>query len=79
MNSNKNINPTIWGAGAWKFIHSIALGYPNNPSKDDNKNYYTFFSNLQNVLPCEKCSQKYKQNLKEYPLEEALKNTDNLF
>ena len=22
---------------------------------------------------------KYKQNLKEYPLEEALKNTDNLF
>jgi len=79
MELQKKINPKLWGPSGWKFLHYIALGYPNSPTDEQKKNYYIFFQNLQNVLPCEKCSVNFKENLKKYPLEESLENTDSLF
>ena len=38
---------------------------------------YPFLS-LQNILPCSKCSENYKQNLKDYPIDPALENRDSL-
>jgi len=70
------ILPTCWGSGSWLFCHSIAYVY--NP-KIDKENYYNFFSNLGNVLPCEECRIHYSQNLNKQELIIALESTENLF
>ena len=75
----QSINPPLWGPGAWTFIHYVALAYPNNPTEEEKKNYYNFYYNLQNILPCPKCRENYKENLNTLPLEEALGNKELLF
>ena len=63
-----NIDPKIWGKPGWKFISSIVLSYPENPTDDYIDGYYSFFNNLQFVLPCEKCRYNYGKHLSKYPL-----------
>jgi len=46
------VSPKHWGKEAWKFIHWVALTYPNKPNEKDKKNYLKFFESLQDVLPC---------------------------
>ena len=62
-NSNKSsklsIKPIIWGPHGWKFMHYVSLGYPNNPSEEDKKNYKTFYTSLQHILHCAKCAHNY--------------------
>ena len=73
------IGPSSWGPHGWKFIHMVALGYPQIPSEDQKKNYRVFFEILQHVLPCSICSNNYSMHLKELPLtDEILSNSDNL-
>jgi GTP-sensing pleiotropic transcriptional regulator CodY len=74
-----NIGPNTWGPYGWKFIHFIALAYPINPSHDDKINYYNFFNNLSNVLPCQLCIDNYKKHLMLYPLNDiVLSSNDKL-
>jgi hypothetical protein len=71
--------PDIWGPHGWKFIHYITLGYPANPTKKDKQEYYDFFMNLSNVIPCSVCENHFKEHLKITPLdEEALSSKENL-
>lgn len=49
------MNPKIWGPAAWKFIHSVSLAYPINPSNEEKENMLTFITILPKILPCEKC------------------------
>jgi hypothetical protein len=77
--SNKNsIKPNIWGSYGWKFIHYVALGYPINPTDNDKINYKNFFTNLQYILPCQKCASNFKKNITEYPIDNHLENQDTL-
>lgn len=71
--------PDIWGPHGWKFIHYITLGYPAHPSNKDKENYYDFFMNLANVIPCSICEDHFKEHLKITPLDnEALSSRENL-
>jgi hypothetical protein len=63
-----SVSPNTWGPSFWQTIHYISLGYPDNPSMIDQKNYQKFFENLHTVLPCLKCSINYKDHLNEVPL-----------
>jgi len=74
-----DIKPEIWGAGAWTFMHYVALTYPTNPTEDDRNKYHTFFHNLQFVLPCSKCAKNYSENLSSLPLQGSLENNQQLF
>ena len=62
------MNPKVWGPHAWIFLHSITLNYPLNPTQNDIKNHYNFFTNLKNIIPCNNCRLHYKKNLEKYPL-----------
>jgi len=71
--------PKDWGPPGWKFIHFVTLGYPDNPSDEDKLNYKTFLTSIKNILPCPLCSNHYKQNLIDNPLDDnALSSRINL-
>jgi len=73
-----SIKPSIWGPHGWKFLHYVSLGYPSNPSEEDKKNYKTFYTSLQHILPCAKCAHNYSHNLIKYHIDNHLSNRDSL-
>ncbi len=71
--------PEIWGPHGWKFIHYITLGYPSNPTTKDKQQYFDFFMNLANVIPCSVCENHFKEHLNITPLDDdALSSRENL-
>lgn len=64
-----NINPKIWGRGAWTFLHSIMRAYPTLPTEDNRKQYREFIENLKYVIPCEKCRVNYTKDIQTIPLD----------
>jgi hypothetical protein len=70
-------SPLIWGKEAWRFIHFVALSYPEAPTEEDKINYYKFFESLQKVLPCPTCAYNFEKKMKEYP--PNLENKKSLF
>ncbi len=74
-----NMSPSIWGEPSWLFIHSIALGYPDNPSSKDKMAYKIFFKRLGDVLPCDKCTVNYAKHSNSNRIEKYLKDSNHLF
>lgn len=74
-----SIDPKLWGSSGWSFIHYTALGYPENPTDEDKINYKIFYHNLQNTLPCLKCSLNYKENINQLPIDDSLNSREDLF
>jgi FAD-linked sulfhydryl oxidase len=68
------MNPEIWGPGAWTFLHTITLNYPNNPDIDVIDYHKNFFVLLKNIIPCEKCRLHYSQYLIDNPIDDVLNN-----
>ena len=31
--------PEIWGKHGWNFLHLITMGYPDNPTEDEKRQY----------------------------------------
>ena len=63
-----NILPDVWGPPGWKFMHYVALGYPDTPTDHDKTAYKAFFESLQGVLPCQSCASHYRENLRKFPI-----------
>ena len=76
---SQSIQPNYWGPHGWKFIHYVALGYPENPDLQDKNNYKSFYQNLQMVLPCKKCQKHYQENLRKLPIDKFLESKEKLF
>ena len=70
--------PDTWGPHGWKFIHFIALGYPNNPSEQDKVKYKNFFYLLGDVIPCIVCANHYKKNLEKINIDNYLHSKNTL-
>jgi hypothetical protein len=71
--------PKIWGESGWDFIHFVTLGYPENPTAEDRQRYYQYFTDLQYVLPCDKCRKNMAEHLKQLPLnDQVLANRESL-
>ncbi len=73
------MNPKIWGKAGWKFLYSVALDYPLNPSADVVDHYVRFFANVQSILPCQVCQVNYAKHLQQLPMTSYLKNRETLF
>ena len=63
-NSNNGFSTYIWGPCAWHFLHIITFNYPNNPTIQQQKDYYKFFKILGKVLPWKWCRINYVKNTK---------------
>jgi hypothetical protein len=51
----------VWGPAGWLFLHSIAQNYPREPLDQQKADYYTFFKQVGNVLPCRYCRESYQK------------------
>lgn len=76
--SLQNIAPHVWGPHGWKFMHAVALAYPEKPSMEEKKAAAQFFSSLEYLLPCESCKQNYRKELQAFPLTPALESKQKL-
>jgi len=72
------MDPNIWGPGAWTFLHSITLHYPDSPSQQDKNEYADFFYSLANILPCSSCQNNFRQNLNDLPIKLYLQSKNTL-
>lgn len=72
------MDPEIWGPGAWLFLHSITLNYPNSPTQVDKKIHSDFFNLLGKVLPCSTCKQHYQSNNNNLPVQFNLQSKETL-
>lgn len=72
------MDPNIWGPGAWLYLHSITINYPNNPTELQKKLYKNFFINFSNTIPCVYCKHNFNIHLKKYPIDNFLNNKKNL-
>lgn len=77
--SNDGMITSIWGPPMWHVLHTISFNYPVNPTAEQKKHYYKFYSNLKNILPCFYCRENLKNNLTKMPLtKKVFKNRDSL-
>lgn len=67
-----SIDPKIWGASGWVFLHSIVLAYPNQPNEKDKINMKKFFNSVPDILPCEECRVNMKKHMIELPLNDKV-------
>ena len=73
-----NILPEVWGPSGWKFMHYVALGYPDDPTEKDKSSYKDFYESLSDILPCQGCANHYKENITKFPIDSSLKDRDSL-
>jgi hypothetical protein len=67
--SGDGMMTSVWGPAMWHVMHTISFNYPIEPTKEQKKEYYNFYNNLQYVLPCKYCRENLKNNLKKIPLD----------
>lgn len=63
------MDPKIWGPGAWLFLHSVTLNYPDNPTQKDREQIVSFFDNIGKNLPCFYCRDNFRRHLIEFPIQ----------
>lgn len=76
--SLQNIAPHVWGPHGWKFMHAVALAYPENPSAEEKKAAFQFFTSLEYMLPCESCKQNFRKEIAAMPVIPALESKQTL-
>jgi len=72
------MDPKIWGKPWWQMLFSSALGYPLNPSIDDQYAYSRFYMLLAQVLPCKKCKENFTRHYRKVPINFYLHNRRSL-
>jgi hypothetical protein len=71
------ISAELWGKEAWRFIHYVALNYPENPTEADKSKYLNFINSLPDILPCPICGIHFAGNKEKHP--PRLDNTIEFF
>lgn len=75
---NNGMMVSMWGPPGWKFLHSVAHGFPESPSEYDElhgnpvgsteANYRSFFTLVGSTLPCGLCRESYVRFVDENPV-----------
>tara|TARA_B100001093_G_C26368271_1_gene817669 strand:+ start:230 stop:670 length:441 start_codon:yes stop_codon:yes gene_type:complete len=71
------MKPAIWGPTAWIYLHLISLSYPDNPTRQDIDNNKFFLEYFGKTLPCSKCKNNFKNHLKSFNINYALRSKTN--
>lgn len=72
------MSPSVWGPIFWTTMHIVTLGYPPNPSKEEQVSAANFFNSLAHMIPCPICKTHYSHFLAQEPVENAVTSRDAL-
>lgn len=72
------MGPAVWGPIFWTMLHITTLGYPDFPTDTEKQGAIAFFESLQYTLPCPICKQHYADNLKRFPVQQAIGSKQQL-
>jgi hypothetical protein len=72
------MDPLIWGPHLWFTMHTLSFNYPKEPTQKDKKDYFTFYDNLTNVIPCKICKEHYTDFFNKNSIIDALDSRDKL-
>lgn len=67
-NSNDGMLTSVWGPSMWHYLHTMSFNYPVNPTVEDKHRYRDFILSLRWTLPCGKCRNNFRMNLKKLPI-----------
>jgi len=56
-----------WSTPGWIFLHSLANGFPENPTELDKKYMLDIFQGLSFSMECEDCNAHLREDLKAFP------------
>lgn len=74
-----NLPTNLWGEKAWVYLHSVALGYPINPTQRDKQDYKSFFYHMGLTLPCEKCRNHFRKHWNKKKIDPYLESPEKIF
>lgn len=67
---------SLWGPKYWEFFHTVSAMYPEKPTNLDKRMALLFLKSIGDIIPCPKCANHYKQNLKKFPIKNNLNSRD---
>ena len=67
-----------WGPSAWKFLHMVTFGYPQDPDNNTKDHYKQLFSYLRYTLPCSHCRNSYTEIYKYICIDQYLDSREGL-
>lgn len=70
------MDPTFWGPGLWKFLHSTAAVAYTDADRDD---FHLLVKALARTLPCSKCREHFRNNLGNIPIENYMSSNETMF
>ena len=69
-----NLKPSFWGPSAWKFLYTVALGYPVDPTEEGKQAAANLLEGLHHLLPCSNCRENVNKELQNSPIDNGLRN-----
>ncbi len=66
--ANENpLNSDSLGRMSWSVLHTIAVNYPDHPTREEQNTMMSFFMNFAKVYPCGQCRDHFLKNIIKYP------------
>lgn len=83
-NENNGLKTKEWGPGTWRFLHSVAYGYPVKIDMDNEEHIQRkeftklLFKSLGYTLPCIYCRDSYRKFFNEHNISNHLDSRRSL-
>lgn len=68
LNTCLSSNPDVWGANYWFFLHTIARGYPANPTATTKRKYYDLIHNFPLFIPDSVMGDRFAEYINKFPV-----------
>ncbi|CAK9047505.1 Probable FAD-linked sulfhydryl oxidase R368 [Durusdinium trenchii] len=62
----------VWGPPTWFFLHSLTLALPEEVPREQQAQIKNLLVSLREVLPCAQCSDHWREQMEEDPVEPHL-------
>lgn len=69
----QDIDPAVWGGDGWRFLHTIANAYPEDPDTAMRRGMFELFNSLTVVLPCTQC----RLHLSEFMVKSGVRSSES--
>jgi len=70
------MDPEFWGPGLWIYLHSTAAVAYTGQKRND---FVNLINVLAKTLPCDKCVQHFRKNMRTLSIRNYLKDNETLF